>query len=97
VIFSVYNYDTHGYDYYEGSGPKGTHAGTPPMRKPRSELGATPEQAAWLVPSGSRKVGSGELPQGRIASLSGSEDSTADPVQLGMYALIAYLLWKAIR
>ncbi len=45
---------------------------------------------------GARRVGSGELPQGRIASLSGA-DLSADPFRLGMYALLAYAAWRMIR
>lgn len=98
TTYSVYNYDTHAYDYYEGSGPGGSHAGTPPMRKANSDLGASPEQVAWLLPPGARKVGAGDLPKGYIASLGGVEsEGAADYVKIGIYAIGAYLFWKAIR
>jgi hypothetical protein len=98
TTYSVYNYDTHAYDYYEGRGPGGTHAGTPPMRKATSDLGASPEQVAWLLPAGARKVGTGDLPKGYIASLGGVESEGApDLIKIGIVAVGAYLLWKAIR
>ena len=100
MIYSVYNYDTHAYDYYEGRGAGGTHAGSPRIRKPTSDLGASPEQAAWVLPPGSRKVGSGALPQGSIASLSGAEPESSSmpgPLELGIYAAIVYTIWRTIR
>ena len=98
AVFSVFNYETQRYDYYEGSGPKGTQAGTPPMRRASSELGATPEQASWKVPMGARKVGSGELPQGRIAAMGDAgADPMAEVIHLGTIAGLAYLAWKVLR
>lgn len=98
MIYSVYNYGARAYDYYEGSGPSGTHVGSPKIAAPKSELGASPEQAAWALPRGARKIGSGDLPRGSIAVLSGSDDATGpDMMHLGVYAVIAYVLWRAVR
>lgn len=98
MIYSVYNYGAHAYDYYQGPDGVATHAGTPPMRKAKSQLGASPEQVAWLLPRGARKVGSGPLPKGYIASLDGEEASSGpDLVQLGIYAVIGYCVWRAVR
>lgn len=98
MIYSIYNYDTHAYDYYEGNGPGGTHAGTPPIRRPKSELGASPEQAAWVLPAGARKVGSGELPQGVVASLSGEEaDDGAVIVRIGVVGVALFFAWRFLR
>ncbi len=99
MIYSVYNYDTHAYDYYEGSGAGGTHVGSPKLRKPKSELGASPEQAAWVLPPGARKVGAGPLPRGSIASLSGVEGASGSSglLQYGLYAAIAYAVWRFVR
>ena len=71
MIYSVYNYDTKLYDYFEGPGPSGTHAGAPPVSLGRSSLGATVEQAAWKVPGSAKKVGSGPMPRGRVAAVGG--------------------------
>jgi hypothetical protein len=105
--YSVYDYTRRQYDYYEAPGPGGTHAGSPPMAKTPSDalgnlvsqshrIGESPESAAWKLPLGARKIGSGERPQGRIASLGGAE-LASDPLRLGIYAILAYLGWRAIR
>ena len=102
MIFSVYDPDRKVYTYYEGPGPKGTHAGSPRPRG-RSDLGSSPEEAAWSLPASARKVGDGPMPKGRIASASsfglglGALGIDADPVHLGIYAALAYLAWRAIR
>lgn len=92
ATYSVYDYTRKVYDYYEGSGPGGAHAGAPLVGS-LGGIGATPEQAAWSLPAGARKVGSGELPKGRIASLGGLETQPAI-VKLGLAALAAYAAWK---
>lgn len=67
MLYSVWNSPARSFDYYEGPGdlPDG-------VAKPRSlwgggQLGVTPEEAAPLLPMGSRKVGSGEFPRGVIS------------------------------
>lgn len=94
AIYSVYNYDRRLYDYYEGPGPSGTHAGAPPLLS-LGGIGATPDAAAWRLPAGSRKIGSGEMPRGRIASL--GEFRAGDGLKLGMLGLSAYLAWRYLR
>jgi len=94
--YSVYNYDRRQYDYYDGPGPKGTHAGSPKPARGRSQLGATPEQAAWRVPATARRVGSGTMPQGRVATLSAADplgDLTSElsnPWVLGAIGVVLY-------
>ena len=94
--YSVYDYTRRLYDYYEAPGPGGTHAGSPPTTKSLGQIGTAPDHASWKLPVGARKVGSGERPQGRIASLSGA-DLTSDPIRLGMLAILAYFGWRALR
>ena len=100
--YSVYDYTRRAYDYYDAPGPGGTHAGSPPIAKPLplakvgAQLGATPDQAAWKLPGGARKVGSGEMPQGRIASLDGA-DLFSDPMRIAVYAGLAYAAWRLFR
>jgi hypothetical protein len=100
TTYSVFDVNTKRYSYYEGTGPGGTHAGTPPIRA-HADIGATPDQAAWIVPVGARKVGSGELPKGRIASFGGGGalgDFSGDGVvKAGVVGFLAYLAWKAFR
>jgi hypothetical protein len=94
--YSVYDYTRRAYDYYEAPGPGGTHAGSPPLAKSLGQIGTAPDRASWKLPLGARKVGTGERPQGRIASLAGA-DLTSDPIRLGIVAVIAYLGWRALR
>lgn len=97
--FSVYNYDTHLYDYYENRRGGGTHAGSPPKSLVKSSLGATPEQAAWKLPVDAVKVGSGQMPIGRVASngspvaMSGYDLSSGAKIAVALG--IAYLAYKA--
>lgn len=97
--FSVWNYATHSYDYYEGRGNGKTHAGTPPKARGAAALGATPEQAAWPLPAGARHVGSGTSPQGQIASTGADPDPGSIPmfVKVGAGIGAAYLLWRKFR
>jgi hypothetical protein len=98
--YSVYDYTRRAYDYYEAPGPSGTHATSPqlPPTPPRGigSEGTAPDRASWKLPGGARKVGSGENPQGRIASLSGA-DLTSDPMRLTALAAIAYVAWRMFR
>jgi hypothetical protein len=99
-VYSVYDYDRQVYDYFEGSGPKGTHASSPPKTTfGKSALGATPEQAAWKLPADAHKIGSGILPRGRIASRNaGAALGSVDLATGGKIAIafaIAYAAWKA--
>jgi len=94
--YSVYDYTRRAYDYYEAPGPGGTHAGSPPLARTLNENGSAPEQASWKLPLGARKIGSGERPQGKIASMSGA-DLASDPLRLGIYAILVYLGWRALR
>lgn len=94
--YSVYDYTRRAYDYYEAPGPGGTHAGSPPMLKTLGGVGAAPERASWKLPMGARKVGAGEMPQGRIASLSGTDGATDTP-HLVLYAALAFVAWRMFR
>jgi hypothetical protein len=102
TTYSVYKPDTRSYDYYQSDAPgNGTHAGSPPVRLGRSPLGATPDQAAWRVPPDARKVGSGAMPMGRIATM-GSAGALGDvdissPWTWIVGGVIAYFAWKGLR
>jgi hypothetical protein len=99
VRFSVYNYTTKVYDYYEGHGPSGTHATAPPIGG-QTEVGATVEQAAWKVPPGAKRVGSGVLPQGRVATMGGIGDVMIGGSSLSRIAVVSaivYLAWRHFR
>ncbi len=92
--YSVFNNATRRYDYYQAQGDNAIHAGAPP-RSSQFQLGATPEQAAWPLPAGAVRVGSGDVPEGRIAStLAGSSSNLTSLI---LYGVLAYVLYKAIK
>ncbi len=99
-MYSVYDYGRRQYDYYQSDEVNGTHAGAPPIRA-HKQLGATPEQSAWLVPASAVKVGSGPFPKGRIAVPSGMSgvlgDVPASSAKVVVLGLAAYLIWRATR
>lgn len=95
--YSVYNYTRRSYDYYEGPGPGGTHAGSPAAGRTAPDgIGTGPDQASWRLPAGARKIGAGDLPVGRIASLDGA-DELGGHKDLIVLAAIAYLGWRMLR
>jgi hypothetical protein len=100
LTYSVWNTDTRQYDYYRGPGPGGTHAGSPPRRRSKTALGASPEDAAWKLPPSAVKTGSGDIPVGRIASIGNASAlgiDTSDVVSVAVIAGLAYLAWEALR
>ena len=92
--YSVWNPATRSYDYYEAQGDASIHAGAPP-RAASSALGATPEQAAWPLPEDARRVGSGEMPQGRIASRDGGGFELDIPQAL-FWGAFGYFVYRSI-
>ena len=100
ITYSVWNYGTQRYDYYAAPGDHPTHAGAPPSRG-STRLGASPEQAAWPLPAGAKKIGSGDFAKGRIASTSAGGGlggvELSDPVAVGAMAVLAYVIWKNRR
>lgn len=94
--YSVYDYTRRVYDYYDGDGPSGAHAGSPPTASPIKDLGAPPERACWKLPAGAKKVGTGSLPQGRIASLDGA-DTFSSPTGVLVVAGLAYAAWRIFK
>lgn len=94
MIFSVFNHGSRSYDYYDDGKPGATHAGAPPLLT-LGGIGETPEGAAWRVPMGAKKIGSGDMPKGRVASLGGDPGSGLP--RLGIMAGLAYLAWRAFR
>ena len=82
TIYSVWNQSTRRFDYYRGPGSSATHAGKP-SHVGQGSMGATPEEAAWPLPPGAKKIGAGDHAVGRIASMGGFGF-----VQLPGYAII---------
>ena len=93
--YSVWNPTTRAYDYYSAPGSPSIHAGAPPKRR-TDGLGATVDQAAWRLPISSKKVGSGAIPQGRIASM-GGDDVRPSSVPMWALAVIGFIVYEVIR
>ena len=93
-IFSVWNAATRAYDYYKAHGKPAIHAGAPP-RAESNALGATPDEAAWPLPANAVKTGSGEMPQGRIAST--GDRGGIDLKTSIIYGVLGYALWKMLK
>lgn len=97
--YSVYNYDRRNYDYYDGPGPSGTHASAPPKPIAMGDA-VSPEVGTWRLPMGCKKVGSGDLPVGRIAS-TGAVSSLGDITHQTAMPIIAfaaaYFAWRYLR
>jgi len=93
MIYSVWNYGTRQYDYYKAGVAGPIHAGTAPKAIVSSPLGATPEQAAWPVPVGAVKVGSGTQARGRIASF--GDVSTTSSMMIPLVAIVASVYFLA--
>jgi hypothetical protein len=73
MLYSVMNTKSRQYDYYEtGEAESSWHAPPAPRARAATALGAVPEDAAWPLPSGARRVGSGEMARGRIATRRGT-------------------------
>ena len=94
--YSVYDYSRHAYDYYEAPGSGGTHAGSPPKPRGVGDIGASADRASWKLPVGAKKVGTGFLPQGRIASLDGA-DFGWNLTDLLPWAVLAFVGWRILR
>lgn len=101
MIYSVWNQAARQYDYYEtNTVQKGANTPAPSHIRAKP-LGATIDQAAWPLPAGARKVGSGEFAKGRIGSRGSSALSlgafTMDQNTFAMVGLglAAFLLWRS--
>ena len=68
MIYSVFNYHTNKFSYYE---PVGDAVILPPSGSMRSPRGVSPESAAVIVPAGAKLVGEGEQAKGLIGTLGG--------------------------
>ncbi len=93
MVFSVYDYGTKRYSYYDDGKPSETHAGAPAVIS-LGGIGESPDRAAWRLPVGATKIGEGDMPRGRIASL-GSFQSSTPKILLLLGA--AYLGWRYLR
>ncbi len=99
MIYSVYHHGHRKYDYYQDGRTDGTHAGAPGVLA-SGKIGVVPEAGAWRLPLTATKIGSGEMPRGRIASRGGVPllgVSLSDPTTLVIAIGVGYLAYKAWR
>jgi hypothetical protein len=104
MIYSVWNQGRGVYDYYQTPEVQETANAPRPKHLRATQLGMTPAQAAWPLPSGATKIGSGEFARGRVASTAGQRgalggfgvESLFNPKFVGI-AIVAWFLWKRSR
>jgi len=99
MIYSVWNKDSNLYDYYEGQGALGSGVFAPSLpRRSGHKLGLTPEEAARKLPRAARKLGSGPVAQGLVASKEalGFFGDTDTLIRLAVFGLVGYLVWTRV-
>ncbi len=98
MIYSVWSPTRRSYDYYETPEPTPTHTPARGTIPSSSKLGATPEQAAWRLPMGARRVGSGPTARGRIAQTGmGAVEIPRTALVIGGLVAAAWLGRKVLR
>ena len=99
MIYSVWNQGARQWDYYEDNSQQST-ANTPkPSHIPNARIGATPDEAAWPLPSSARRTGSGNEPRGRVAARKGALSGVGNILdeKLVVTAGVLGLLWWVTR
>lgn len=98
MLYSVWNQGAGLFDYFEAPGVEAKVNVPKPSHLRSRTLGSTPKQAAWPLPAGARKVGSGEYARGRVASTGGSDLGSLamdhNLLMIAMLGLSAVLLWR---
>lgn len=95
MIYSVWNRARGTFDYYQTSEVAPTHAPTAAHVQTVHGLGATPDEAAWQLPPGARRIGSGPVARGRIASL-GSLETGHNSLMIGALLITGYLIGRKV-
>ncbi len=106
MIYSVWNQAALAFDYFESPAQtKEASAPRPKHLRSCSTVGTHPEAAAWPLPSDARRVGSGPIPKGFVASRSSRSSGLGalgllpfdltgpNLVVLGVVAFLAYQHW----
>ena len=100
MIYSVWNQGRGVYDYYQTPEVQEVANAPRPDHLRQTQLGLTPGQAAWPLPAGAQKIGSGEFARGRVAGtggvtvLSGFGVESLFDIRVAAVAVVAWLLWK---
>ena len=97
LLYSVYNYGSGLFDYYQDGKNLGVSDTPPKKRLAKGGLGVSPEQAALSLPSNAKKMGSGDVAKGIVATSGVGSFDSMDYVKIGMLALSAVLLWHTLK
>lgn len=101
MLYSVYNFGSSQYDYYETAEPQASLNTEKPSHLRNRTLGATVDQAAWPLPPTAKRIGSGPDAVGRVAvkktGAALGDISTDNPlVKGGLLAVAAVLAYKYV-
>jgi hypothetical protein len=103
MTYSVWDHAARRYDYYQTpNNDTAAHAPKPKHLRGGNKLGLTPDQAAWPLPAGAMRTGSGKYPKGMIASRGGGKglgqilglDFT--PTNILILGALGYMVWKFV-
>lgn len=95
ATYSTYDYGTKLYTYWDDGKPQPTHTTGSPKVLAMGGIGATVERSAWKVPADAKKVGVGELPKGKVASL--GDFASSDIPTLGLLVIGGFLAWRYLK
>lgn len=93
----MFNYSSGLYDYYQDNKNLGVGATPPKKRLLGGNLGVAPEQAALSLPSGAKKIGSGDAAKGVIATSGVTFFDSMDYVKIGLLLGSAVILWRVLK
>jgi hypothetical protein len=101
MIYSVWNQGARRFDYYQDA-QRNHRANTPSPKHLRAthEIGIPVDRAGWPLPAGAKKIGSGPLPRGRVASRAalgglGAIDVTSPGTIAILLGIAALIYWKS--
>ena len=106
MIYSAWNQAAKLYDYYETPEQQTTINSSPPKHiRGGSDLGVTPEEAAWPIPTKAVLIGSGQFAKGRVANkpgtarmaMSGLGSISTSPFSLILTVIGAYYIWSKLK
>lgn|SRR5678815_4925691 len=99
-MYSCWNQGAGVFDYYEDGRQQASVNAPSPDHIPTRSLGATIDQACWPLPPDAKKVGSGAVAIGRVASKSGGKavgsiELPSSPIaKAGLLTFAAILAYK---
>lgn len=100
MIYSVWHQPQGVFRYFDDGVPQAHLNVEKPTHLRERALGSTIDQAAWPLPAGAREIGSGAVPVGRVASMSGQalgdDVDTASTTKAVMLAIAGIVAWKVL-